>query len=94
MKSTADAQAVSKALNAVYRPWLESAAEHLQTLAEKGPLPGHDGQPLEELLVEPGGMVLVRRWPPVRHGSTSCVPDAGQELDGDLCRCDGLACRR
>ena len=58
VKSTADAQAVSKALNAVYRPWLESAAEHLQNLAEKGPLPGHDGQPLEELLVEPGGMVL------------------------------------
>ena len=58
VKSTADAQAVSKALNAVYRPWLESAAEHLQTLAEKGPLPGHDGQPPEELLVEPGGMVL------------------------------------
>ena len=58
VKSTADAQAVSTALNAVYRPWLESAAEHFQTLAEKGPLPGHDGQPLEELLVEPGGMVL------------------------------------
>ena len=58
VNSTADAHAVSRALNAVYRPWLESAAEHLQTLAEKGPLPGHDGQPLEELLVEPGGMVL------------------------------------
>ena len=42
----------------MYRPWLESAAEHLQALAEKGPLPAHDGQPLEELLVEPGGMVL------------------------------------
>ena len=58
VKSTADAQAVGKALNAVYRPWLESAAEHLQALAEKEPLPGHDGQALEELLVEPGGMVL------------------------------------
>ena len=58
VKSTADAQAVSKALNAVYRPWLESAAEHLQALAEKEPLPGHDGQTLEGLLVEPGGMVL------------------------------------
>ena len=58
VKSTADAQAVGKALIAVYRPWLESAAEHLQALAEKGPLPAHDGQPLEELLVEPGGMVL------------------------------------
>ncbi len=58
VKSTADAQAVSKALNAVYRPWLESAAEHLQTLADKEPLPGHAGQAVEELLVEPGGMVL------------------------------------
>jgi len=58
VKSTADAQAASKALNAVYRPWLESAAEHLQALAEKEPLPGHDGQALEELRVEPGGTVL------------------------------------
>ena len=58
VKSTADSQAVGKALNAVYRPWLESAAEHLQTLAEKEPLPGHDGQSMEELRVEPGGMVL------------------------------------
>ena len=58
VKSTADAQAVSKALNAVYRPWLESAAEHLQVLAEKEPLPGHDSQALEELLVDSGGMVL------------------------------------
>ena len=56
--SSADAQAVSKALNAVYRPWLESAAEHLQTLAEKDPMPGHDGQGLEDLLVESGGLVL------------------------------------
>ena len=58
VKSSADAQAVSKALNAVYRPWLESAAEHLQALAEKEPMPGHDGQGLEDLLVESGGLVL------------------------------------
>lgn len=58
VKSTVDAQAVGKTLNAVYRPWLESAAEHLQTLAEKEPLPGHDGQGLEDLLVESGGLVL------------------------------------
>ena len=58
VKSSGDAQAVGKALNAVYRPWLESAAEHLQALAEKEPLPGHDGQGLEELLVESGGLVL------------------------------------
>ena len=58
VRSTADAHAVSNALDAVYRPWLESAAEHLQALAEREPLPGHDGQALKELLVEPGGMVL------------------------------------
>ena len=58
VKSAADSLAVGKALNAVYRPWLESAAEHLQALAEKEPLPGHDGQSMEELRVEPGGMVL------------------------------------
>ena len=58
VKSTADTQAVGKALNAVYRPWLESAAEHLQALAEKEPLPGHDRQGLEELRVETGGTVL------------------------------------
>lgn len=58
VKSSGDAQAVGKALNAVYRPWLESAAEHLQALAEKEPLPGHNEQGLEDLLVESGGLVL------------------------------------
>jgi len=58
VKSIADTQALSKALNAIYRPWLESAAEHLQELAEKEPLPGHDGQGMEDVLVESGGMIL------------------------------------
>ena len=58
VKSSADAQAVGKALNAIYRPWLESAAEHLQELADKEPLPGHDGQGLVDLLVELGGLIL------------------------------------
>ena len=58
VKSTADAQAVGKALNAIYRPWLESAAEHLQELTDKEPLPGHDGQGLVDLLVELGGLIL------------------------------------
>ncbi|MFZ0256393.1 MAG: BREX-1 system phosphatase PglZ type B, partial [Gammaproteobacteria bacterium] len=58
VKSVADAQAVGKALNAVYRPWLESAAEHLQVLAAKEPLPGHDGQAREDVLVESGGLIL------------------------------------
>ena len=58
VKSSADAQAVGKALNAIYRPWLESAAEHLQELADKEPLPGRDGQGLVDLLVELGGLIL------------------------------------
>ena len=58
VKSSADAQTVGKALNAIYRPWLESAAEHLQALAEKKPLPGHDGQGLEDLFVESGELIL------------------------------------
>ena len=58
VKSSADAQAVSKALNAVYRPWLESAAEHLQRLAETEPLPGHDAQGIDDLAVDSGGLIL------------------------------------
>ena len=42
VKSSADAQAVGAALNAIYRPWLESAARRLQALAETEPLPGSD----------------------------------------------------
>ena len=56
--SAADVLAVGTALNAVYRPWLESAAEHLQALAEREPLPGHDAQGPEDLRVEPGGLIL------------------------------------
>lgn len=44
VKSSADAQAVSRTLNVIYRPWLESAARHLQALADNEPLPGPDGQ--------------------------------------------------
>ena len=42
VKSAADAQAVSAALNAIYGLWLESAARRLQVLAQKEPLPGSD----------------------------------------------------
>ena len=58
VKSTTDVQAVSNALNAIYQPWLEAAAVHLQFLAEKEPLPGHDGEGLEDIQVEPGGLIL------------------------------------
>ena len=58
VKSSADKSAVGEALNAIYRPWLESAAEHLQKLAETEPLPGRDDQGLEDLLIEPSGLIL------------------------------------
>ena len=58
VKSSADRQAVNAALNAVYRPWLESAAEHLQDLIDKELLPGHEEQTTEDLNVDPGGVVL------------------------------------
>lgn len=58
VKSSADVHALSQALNAIYRPWLESAAEHLQKLAEKEPLPDSDGQGAEDVLVELGGLIL------------------------------------
>ncbi len=58
VKSSADAQALSKALNAIYRPWLESAAEHLQELSEKEPLPGHNEQTMDDVFVESGELIL------------------------------------
>ena len=58
VKSSADTQAVSRALNAIYRPWLESAARHLQALADKEPLPGPDGQDPGDARVESGAVVL------------------------------------
>ena len=42
VQSYADGQAVSAALDAIYRPWLESAARRLQTFADAAPLPGPD----------------------------------------------------
>ena len=58
VKSDADKKAVEKALRAVYCPWLEQTTEHFQSLVEKEPLPGHDKQSMDELLVELGGVVL------------------------------------
>lgn len=58
VKSAMDMQAVTAALSAVYRPWLEWAAEHFQQLAEKEPLPARDEQVLEDIKVDAGGLVL------------------------------------
>lgn len=58
VKASADAQAVAHALNAIYRPWLESASRHLQMLANVEPLPGQGGQDETEVRVDPGGVIL------------------------------------
>ncbi len=43
VRSSADVRAVTGALGVIYRPWLESAARHLQELVEREPLPDHRG---------------------------------------------------
>ena len=58
VKSAADFDAVSRALDAVYRPWLESAARHLQALAEEEQIPCADDADLADLTVEAGGVIL------------------------------------
>lgn len=39
VKTAADSKAITAALNAIYGPWLDAAARHLQALAENQPLP-------------------------------------------------------
>ena len=58
VSSSADTSAVSRALNAIYRPWLESAACRLQALAEQEPLPRHGEQDAADLHVDPGAAIL------------------------------------
>ena len=58
VKSAADFDAVSKALDAVYRPWLESAARHLQALAEEEQMPRADDADPADLAVDAGGVIL------------------------------------
>ena len=58
VKSSADMNAVRCALQAIYRPWLESAALHLQALAEQQPLPRQREQDKGDVLVDAGGLVL------------------------------------
>ena len=55
---SADARAVTAALTAAYRPWLESAALHLQRLADKQPLPAGRGPKSDATRVEPGTVVF------------------------------------
>ena len=58
VSSSADASAVSRALNAIYHPWLEAAARHLQVLADQEPLPRHGEQEAGHLLVDSGGVIF------------------------------------
>ena len=58
VKSSADMNAVRCALQAIYRLWLESAALHLQALAEQQPLPRQGEQDKGDVLVDAGGLVL------------------------------------
>ena len=44
VRSAADAKAVSAALDAAYRPWLETAALRLQGFVQETPLPGRGGE--------------------------------------------------
>ena len=58
VRSSADTRAVNQVLDALYRPWLESAALHLQGLADKEPLADQQSQELESARVESGTVVL------------------------------------
>ena len=58
VSSSADTNAVSCALNAIYRPWMESAALHLQALADQEPLPRHGEQDTDDVRVDSGTVIL------------------------------------
>ena len=58
VKSAADFDAVSKVLDAVYRPWLESAARHLQALAEEEQMPLAEDAEAGDLALDAGGVIL------------------------------------
>ena len=58
VRTSADTRAVTQALDAIYRPWLEAAARHLQDLVGKLPLPDHQGRESESTDVERGTVVL------------------------------------
>ena len=58
VSTAADTAAVSRALNAIYRPWLDAAARHLQALADQEPLPRHGEQDADDVRVDTGAVVL------------------------------------
>ena len=58
VKTAADTQAVSHALDAIYRPWLEAAALHLQSLQATDPGVIRDAEATYETTVEQGTVML------------------------------------
>ena len=58
VSSSADTSAVSRALNAIYRPWLDAAARHLQALADQVPLPRHGEQDADDVRVDSGAVIF------------------------------------
>ena len=58
VSSSADTNAVSRALNAIYRPWLDAAARHLQALANQDPLPRHGEQDADDARVDSGAVIF------------------------------------
>ena len=58
VSSSADMNAVSRALNAIYRPWLDAAARHLQALADQKPLPRHGEQDADDVHVDSGVLIF------------------------------------
>ena len=58
VKTAADTRAVSHALDAIYRPWLEEAALHLQSLETTEPGAIRDAQATYETKVESGTVIL------------------------------------
>ena len=58
VSSSADTNSVSRALNAIYRPWLDAAARHLQALADQEPLPRHGEQDADDVRADPGAVIF------------------------------------
>ncbi len=58
VKTATDTRAVSRALDAIYRPWLEAAAVHLQSLEANEPGAIRDAEATYETKVESGTVML------------------------------------
>lgn len=73
VKASADTQAVSRALNAIYRPWLESAARHLQALKERESFTVRDEQKAYSEHVDSGTVILFADG--LRFDVSQCLVD-------------------